>query len=324
MQGAAVLTQSLTAKRGTVMTVAEMRGALAGPQTSIRSNNPTADKIGRMPNLQLICQHLIEAMRAPAARGHEFTAEPLLYLDPGHGGHAAAGRSTAYGGSGAMGIHEKDIALDLAHRVQAHYGGPCRMSRDGDYNLSLQRRVENARRSGAQAFVSVHANSGATRNAGPEVWVYGNTLSAPGARSAALAESIRDEIAQAYGRPVPIREGRLTVLDPALHRPSVAACLVEAGSLADPTDERRLADSSATDTLGGAVARGVRRYMGSIALEDDGADAEDTQYDTPVRASAAGDGIDYSADPEAVQEVAQSYGEEPSMNGNGADYDSYA
>jgi hypothetical protein len=146
----------------------------------------------------------------------------------------------------------------------------------------------------------------------------------------ALAEQISGEIASSYGRAVPVREGRLTVLDPRLHRPGVAACLVEAGSLADPVDERRLTDPYSTDLIGAAVARGVQRYMGTFGLESDEIDAEDTLYETPVRAHAVDDA---SQEPEfGIQEAGQSYTDyaqsySDSSNGNGAggntDYDSY-
>jgi N-acetylmuramoyl-L-alanine amidase len=333
--GAATLLQGMVKARiGSVLSVPQVKSVLAGAKTSIPSRNPGSDRIGRMPNMQLICQHYVETLKVPTpVRTKEYAPEeqPPLYLDPGHGGEASAGQSTAYGGSGTMGIYEKDIALQIARRVQTHYGGACVLSRDGDYNLSLERRVLDARRSNARTFVSLHAHSGAHRHAGPEVWVYGNAGTAPDAHSMALAEHISGEIASAYGRAVPIREGRLTVLDPRLHRSGVAACLVEAGSLADPVDERRLADAYATDVIGAAVARGVQRYTGTFGLESDDIDAEDTQYETPVRAHAASD--DGSQEPEfGIQEVgqsyvdyAQAYSDSSSSNGSSenADYDAY-
>lgn len=327
--GAAALTQSMAkARTGSVLSVAAMRGALAGLRTSIRSRNPTTDRIGRMPNMHLIFTRFIETLRRPAAaRTHGLSpVEPLLYVDAGHGGDAPAGQSTAYGGSGALGVYEKDIALDIARRVKGHYGGACRLSRDGDYNLSLQRRAEDARRSGASAFVSVHANSGIPRNAGPEVWLYGNTLAAPDPHSASLAESIGAEIAKVYGGPVPIREGRLSLLDPRLHRPNVAACLVEAGSLSDPADERRLVDAGAADVIGAAVARGVHRYIGTVDADaDEAPDTEDTQYETVARGSAA-DEPEYPAEPEQEgQDVAQAHSYDPALtSGDSLDYDTYS
>ena len=97
----------------------------------------------------------------------------------------------------------------------------------------------------------------------------------------------------------------MTVLDPRLHRSGVAACLVEAGSLADPADQRRLADPYSTDLIGAAVARGVQRYAGTFGLESDEVDAEDTLYETPVTAHAADDA---SPEPEfGIQDAGQSY-----------------
>ena len=97
----------------------------------------------------------------------------------------------------------------------------------------------------------------------------------------ALAEHISDEIAGTYGRAVPVREGRLTVLDP--RPPSAWRRGVPGRSrlAADPADERRLADGYTTDLIGAAVARGIERYMGAFALESDEIDAEDTHYETP-------------------------------------------
>ena len=332
--GAAVLLQGMVKARiGSVLSVAQVKSVLAGAKTSIPSRNPASDRIGSMPNMQLICQYYVETLRVPTpVRTKELAPDEQapLFVDPGHGGDASAGQSSAYGGSGTVAGYEKDIALRIAQRVQAHYGGPCVLSRDGDYNVSLERRAQEARRSGARTFVSLHAHSGATRNAGPEVWVYGNAGTAPDPHSMALAEHISSDIASSYGRAVPVREGRLTVLDPRLHRSGVAACLVEAGSLADPVDERRLADPYATDLIGAAVARGVQRYMGTFGLESDEIDAEDTLYETPVRGHAADDA---SQEPEyGIQEVgqsytdyAQAYSDDAANDGSSghADYDAY-
>jgi len=331
--GAAVLLQGMVKARiGSVLSVAQVKSVLAGTKTSIPSRNPTIDRIGRMPNMQLICQYYVETLKVPTpVRTKELSPdEQTLFVDPGHGGDTSAGQSTAYGGSGTMGVHEKDVALQIAQRVRAHYGGACVLSRDGDYNVSLERRALDARRSGARTFVSLHAHSGRTRNAGPEVWVYGNGGGAPDPHSMALAEHISDDIASSYGRAVPVREGRLTVLDPRLHRSGVAACLVEAGSLADPIDERRLADPYSTDLIGAAVARGVQRYMGTFGLESDEIDAEDTLYETPARGHALEDS---SHEPDyGIQEVgqsytdyAQAYSDDAANDGSSghADYDAY-
>jgi N-acetylmuramoyl-L-alanine amidase len=306
--GAAVLTQGMAKARtgGTLLTTAQVRSVLSGPRTSIRSSNPSFDRIGRMPNLQLIHANFISTLRRPTASVPVHSAYagrgPRVFIDAGHGGEERAGRSSAYGGRGVQGGCEKEIALDVARRAQTHFGRGATLSRDGDYNLSLQQRMAGARRSGAPAFVSVHAHSGATRHAGPEVWVYGDGSAAPSPHSMMLAENIRAEMAAAHGRPVRLREGRIAVLQPAYHGPDVAAVLVEAGSLSSPEDEERLGDPGATDTIGAAIARGVHSYIGTVATDgDDTSDTEDNQNFT----SAAGlgqdgldDGLDdYSTEP---------------------------
>jgi N-acetylmuramoyl-L-alanine amidase len=321
--GAAALLQGMAkARTSSPLSPGQVKSVLAGTSTSVPSRNPTTDRIGRMPNMQLICRYYIDTLRAATpARSKDLESEGApLYLDPGHGGESSQGQSTPYGGSGVTGIHEKDIALRLARSVRAHYGGMCHLSRDDDYNVSLERRIQDARRSGAKMFVSLHANSGARRNGGPEVWVYGSADAVPDPHSLALAEQISGEIGRSYGRAVPVREGRLTVLDPRLHRDRVAACLVEAGSLADPIDERRLADVRTTDVIGGAVARGVHKYTATYGLASDEIDAEDTQYETPARSHAASAFDDASQEPEqGIQEVGLDYDYAQAYSEIGAD-----
>jgi N-acetylmuramoyl-L-alanine amidase len=303
--GAAVLTQAMAKSRsGHVITPAQIRSVLSGTQTSIRSANPTTDRIGRMPNMQLIFSRFIETLPRRAstrARTHALYAgrndaeRPQLFLDPGHGGEQPAGRSTAYGGRGPSGVREKDITLEVARSAQGRFGYRSVLSRDGDYNVSLEQRLASARHSRAPAFVSVHADSGATQGGGPEVWVYRDEYAGPDPRSMALAENIRNAVAANYGRPVRIREGRLALLRPAYHGPNVAACLVEAGSLADPDDELRLSNPGTADTIGAAIARGVEAYIGTVPSDDE-SDAEDTQYG-PAHTQSLADSDDYTSEP---------------------------
>ena len=289
--GAATLTQGMAkARTGSILTVAQIRSALTGPQTSIPSRNPASDRIGRMPNMQLICRYFIDTLKKPAAKGKglDSTDDAALFVDPGHGGTENTTGSSAYGGAGSYGICEKDVTLALAERVQAHFGGVTRHSRTGDYNVSLGERLELARQSRAPVVVSMHAHSGAA-SAGPEVWVHRDGASGPGPQAVTLAEAVGDELAAIYGAPVPVREGPLSILDPRRHGRGVAACLVEAGSLAHADDEARLSDSASLDAFGAAIARGVDRYCDTIGAADEhAADEEDTQYEQ-ARGQAADD-----------------------------------
>jgi N-acetylmuramoyl-L-alanine amidase len=78
-----------------------------------------------------------------------------IMIDAGHGGSDSGTR-------GKMGTLEKDLTLDIARRLRAHLmkhgGAQVLMTREGDYYIPLTRRVELARQSRADLFISVHLN----------------------------------------------------------------------------------------------------------------------------------------------------------------------
>lgn len=84
----------------------------------------------------------------------------VIALDPGHGGEDP-------GAIGPSGTREKDIVLQVAHRLQARInattvnGNPMRafLTRDGDFFVPLHVRVQKARRVQADLFVSIHADA---------------------------------------------------------------------------------------------------------------------------------------------------------------------
>jgi len=180
-----------------------------------------------------------------------------VVIDPGHGGTAAAGKSTPGGVTGPSGVAEKDVVLDLARRVAVHLGGDAILTRMGDANLPLAERSAVARRYGAKVFVSLHASGGAGGR-GAEAWVHPRT--AAGSRE--LAECLTRELAAFGGGAGPVAAGELAVLAPDRLGPGVAGCLLEVDRLADAAGERRFRDPVAMEKLGGAIARGIRRYMG--------------------------------------------------------------
>jgi N-acetylmuramoyl-L-alanine amidase len=179
-------------------------------------------------------------------------------IDPGHGGHADAGRSSAIGVRGPRGLMEKEVTLAICGRVAAHLGARASLTRTRDVNLSLGERAALARRLGSRAFVSVHANNGDGRERGTEVWVHSRASE----RSLALADHVLREVAR-YGAPgsARLRRGDLAVLDPSLHLPDAGACLVEVDFLDHPEVEDRFADPEHIDALGLAIARGVARFL---------------------------------------------------------------
>ena len=87
-------------------------------------------------------------------------ANPLVVLDPGHGGSNA-------GAKGAVpSLHEKQLTLAIASQVAAKlrdHGISVELTRTDDRTLTLRQRVEHADRANADLFVSIHANASPTR-----------------------------------------------------------------------------------------------------------------------------------------------------------------
>jgi N-acetylmuramoyl-L-alanine amidase len=100
-------------------------------------------------------------------------------LDPGHGGEDP-------GATGATGLREKDVVLQVAKRLKAKLEAlpnvRVMLTRDGDYFVPLGTRVEKARKVQADLFVSIHADAFVVPSArGSSVFV----LSEKGASSTA-------------------------------------------------------------------------------------------------------------------------------------------
>src|SRR5215510_8754967 len=85
---------------------------------------------------------------------------PVVVLDPGHGGSHAVGGSSPNNAHGPNGLLEKDLTLDLAHRVANSLAGCAQviLTRTGDTNLSLADRARVARNNDALLFLSLHLN----------------------------------------------------------------------------------------------------------------------------------------------------------------------
>ena len=99
---------------------------------------------------------VIDVARNPpgAAQGSGRTATRII-LDPGHGGSDP-------GAIGPSGAREKDVTLDIAHRVApsiAKLGVQVALTRDDDRFVSLEERTARANAFNADLFVSIHCNA---------------------------------------------------------------------------------------------------------------------------------------------------------------------
>lgn len=93
----------------------------------------------------------------PSSPSRRASDRPLLVaLDPGHGGEDP-------GAIGRGGTREKDIVLAIAKRlkklIDAQPNMRAYLTRDNDYFVPLQVRVQKARRVKADLFISIHADA---------------------------------------------------------------------------------------------------------------------------------------------------------------------
>lgn len=107
--------------------------------------------------------HLVEPYRVvidiakhpPGSAGGNTRKVARVVLDPGHGGNDP-------GASGPSGLHEKDVTLDIAHKVApvlAKQGLAVMLTRDDDRYVTLEERTARANAFGADLFVSIHCNA---------------------------------------------------------------------------------------------------------------------------------------------------------------------
>ncbi len=104
---------------------------------------------------RLVLDALAQEGNAPVSVAPVATRKHRVVIDPGHGGHD----------SGAVGPErtmEKDVVLQMAKQVQQMLEAAnieAVLTRSDDTFISLEERTAIANRLGADAFVSIHANS---------------------------------------------------------------------------------------------------------------------------------------------------------------------
>ncbi|MCG2839655.1 N-acetylmuramoyl-L-alanine amidase [Sandaracinobacter sp. RS1-74] len=133
----------------------------------------------------------VVSARAPRSRRY------VVVLDPGHGG-------TDPGAPSATGGNEKEVTLAVARLAKAAIerrarakGVPVevRLTRDGDYFVTLGGRVRLARQWGADLFISIHADSAPNIAArGASVYTLSETASDREAARVAAKENRADLI----------------------------------------------------------------------------------------------------------------------------------
>ena len=232
---------------------------------------------------------------APAAKS-KMARLSTIVIDPGHGGEDP-------GALGRLGSREKDVTLIIARRLKALVDAEPEMrallTRDSDYYLPLQMRVEKARRVKADLFVSIHADAFLKPNArGSSVFALsGRRATSEAAQWLAKKENDADliggvnldvkdkHLAQTLldlsqtatmdhslrlGNAVLGELGQVNTLHKArveqasfavLKAPDVPSILVETAFISNPDEEARLNDVEYQERLARAILAGIKRYI---------------------------------------------------------------
>ncbi len=173
----------------------------------------------------------------------------LVVIDPGHGGKDS-------GAPGLGGLLEKDVVLPIGRRVAAileQNGVQAVLTRDADFFVELQGRVNIAERVDATLFVSIHANAvdGRPNVNGLEVYYYESGY--------ALAEVVRNSILQNIPtiKDRGTRKARFYVL----RKSSMPSILVETGYMSGYEDNPRLGTPEYQNRMADAIASGILKYL---------------------------------------------------------------
>jgi N-acetylmuramoyl-L-alanine amidase len=228
----------------------------------------------------------------------------IVALDPGHGGEDP-------GAIGPTGTREKEVVLKIAHRLRDRINNttiktrngnlPMRayLTRDADYFVPLQQRVEKARRVQADLFVSIHADAFQTPQAkGASVFALSDgAASSAAAKWMAKQENRADLIGglNIKSQDAAVQRALLDMSTTAqikdslklgnamlgqikqigkLHKdrveqagfavlkaPDIPSVLVETAFISNPTEEQRLVSPQYQNDLADALMKGIERYF---------------------------------------------------------------
>ncbi len=232
----------------------------------------------------------------PQERSFKMRRLLTVALDPGHGGEDP-------GAIGAAGSREKDVVLQIAHRLRAKIDAQpnmrAMMTRDADFFVPLNVRVQKARRVQADLFVSIHADAFISPQAnGASVFALSERgASSSAARWLANKENASDLIGGAnmgskdaqvarvlldlsttaqindslqVGKSVLAEIGGINRLHKGsveqagfavLKAPDIPSILIETAFISNPDEERKLTNEAHQEQLANAILRGIRNYF---------------------------------------------------------------
>jgi N-acetylmuramoyl-L-alanine amidase len=220
----------------------------------------------------------------------------IIAIDPGHGGEDP-------GAIGHRGTYEKQVTLAIARKLKAlldaEPGMRAMLTRDDDYFVPLEVRVQKARAVHADLFISIHADAFTTPTArGSSVFAlseHGATSAAArwlaqhenesdliggvnlGAKDPVVARTLLD-LSQTAQINDSLRVGR-SVLDGigavnALHKgsveqagfavlkaPDIPSILVETAFISNPDEELKLRSEAQQNQFAASIRTGIKHYF---------------------------------------------------------------
>ena len=219
-----------------------------------------------------------------------------IALDPGHGGEDP-------GAVGRGGSYEKNVVLAIAKRLKAKIEEQPNMrvmlTRDGDYFVPLNMRVEKARKVQADLFVSIHADAfveptargssvfalsekGATSTAARWMANKENAADLIGgvniknhdrqlasvlldlSTTAQISDSIKlaKAVLGEIGSINRLHKGSVEQAGFAvLKAPDIPSILIETAFISNPEEEAKLSDDAYQDQMAIAILKGIRIYF---------------------------------------------------------------
>ena len=274
---------------------------LAGILENLAQNSPTEAPIPSVEGQKLppIAHKRPDDTPPPpprAAPGTRPDRPILIALDPGHGGEDP-------GAIGRRGTREKDIVLQIALRlkklIDAQPNMRAYLTRDRDYFVPLNVRVQKARRVQADLFISIHADAWIKPSArGSSVWAlsqHGATSAAArwlakkendadliggvnlGAHNAQVAKVLLDlstgaqindsirvgtQVLQEIGKINQLHKNRIERAGFAvLKAPDIPSILIETAFISNPQEEQLLRTAAHQQRIAAAVLNGIQEYV---------------------------------------------------------------
>ncbi len=178
-----------------------------------------------------------------------------IALEAGHGG------PTNLGAVGATGVPEKDLnrwAVDALREELAGAGAMVVDIRDGDANPTLTERARRVVASGAQLFISLHANAAGTE--GGYLRASGVSSYFKHAPSRALAAAVQQRLLATTGLADFGLVGNFNYT-PIRRVTEMPSMLVEQAFVSHPGDEARLLDPAWRAALARAVREGIGDFL---------------------------------------------------------------